>query len=146
MPKGVTINFSLGRAAKRTTKIMGQYIDSIARIQVDEIRRGFIPGVDVHNKKYQPSIVNRRPIRLFKTGTMQAGVHVSTFTNKSVGGQKATITSGVRSKAYAVVHNEGLGAMPERQFFPTDRLVARGSGRVARREQIAIAKLLNVRK
>ena len=121
----VSINFSLAKAGQRSHKIIADGIDDIARIQVSGIRQGFIPGVDVDDRKYTPSIVNRRPIRLFDTGTMQAGVHVSTFTNPSAGEKKATITSGARSKAYAEVHNEGLGDMPERKWFPNDRIVKR---------------------
>ncbi|HEA68297.1 MAG TPA: hypothetical protein ENI07_15980 [Desulfobacterales bacterium] len=146
MPKGVSINFSLSKAARRASRIMGEYIDSIARIQVDEIRRGFIPGVDVENKKYEPSIVNRRPIRLFKSGTMQKGVHVSTFTKKTGGTQKATITSGSRSKAYAEVHNEGIGVMPKRQFFPTDKLIKRGDARIEIEKRVLIRQLKDIRK
>ncbi len=126
----VSINFSLGKLAKRAPRIIADTIDDIARIQVDGIKEGFIPGVDVNNRKYEPSIVNRRPIRLVKTHTMEKGVHVSTFTSKAAGVKKATISSGVRSKAYAAVHNEGIGTMPKRQFFPTKRLLKRTQGRV----------------
>ena len=145
MSKDVSVNFSFDRAAKRVYKIMGEYIDSIARIEVDEMRTGFISGTDVKDKKYEPSIVDRRPIRLFKSGTMQAGVHVSTFTSKTPGTQTATITSGGRSKNYAEVHNEGLGSMPKRQFFITKQLTKGGAARRARRLKIAGEKLENIK-
>lgn len=129
MAKNISINFSFSKAAKRSGKIIRNGIDDIARIQVSAIKTGFISGVDVKDKKYKPSIVNRRPIRLFKSGTMRDGVHVSTFT-KPTSPIKATITSGVRSKNYAEVHNEGIGVMPKRQFFPTDKLLKRTQSEV----------------
>ena len=116
--------------ARRVPQIIADGIDDIARVQVDGIKAGFISGVDVNDRKYEPSIVNRRPIRLVKSGTMERGVHVSTFTKKTASVMKATISSGSRSKAYAEVHNDGIGNMPERQFFPTDKLVKRTQGRV----------------
>ncbi len=131
MAKDISINFSLSRAAKRSGKIIGDGIDDIARIQVSAIRTGFISGVDVKDRKYEPSIVNRRPIRLFKSGIMRDGVHVSTFT-KPTSPIKATITSGSKSKDYARVHNEGIGVMPKRQFFPTDKILKRTQSEVSR--------------
>ena len=120
----------MGKLARRVPKIIADGIDDIARVQVDGIKVGFISGVDVNDRKYEPSIVNRRPIRLVKTGTMEKGVHVSTFTKKNASVMKATISSGSRSKAYAEVHNEGIGNMPKRQFFPIDELVKRTQAKV----------------
>ncbi len=145
MARDVTVNFSFARAAKRSFRIMGEYIDSIARIEVDEMRGGFVSGTDVRGKKYTPSIVNQRPIRLFKKGTMQRGVHVSTFTKKTPGTQTATITSGARSKAYAEVHNEGIGVMPKRQFFIVKKLTKGGARRRAVRLKIAEKKFENIK-
>ena len=116
--------------ARRVPRIVAEGIDAIARIQVDGIKAGFISGSDVNSRKYEPSIVNRRPIRLVKSGTMERGVHVSSFTKPTGSPLQATITSGSLSKDYAEVHNEGIGNMPERQFFPTDKLVKRTQGRV----------------
>ena len=137
MPKGVTINFSLGRVAKRAPKIVADAINDIADLQVNSIVFGFSSGKDVNDKKYTPSRVDGRAINLIgESGDMLRGAHISkrATATKPI----ATITSGKKSAAYAQVHNEGLksgrkGAtftMPKREWFPSDKILKRAQKEV----------------
>ncbi len=118
MPKDVSINFSLLKAARRAPVIMAQFVNKVADITVDNTRTGFIAGVDVNDHPYQPK-KSGAPSRLFKSGTMNEGVHVSKRAGASQAVKTAEITSGARSKDYAAVHNEGIGSMPQREWFPS---------------------------
>lgn len=140
MAKGVRINFDLMKP--KVSKIMADTANDVADLQVDGIRGGHIAGIDVNDRPFTPK-KDGSPSRLFKSGTMMDGWHVSKRATPAK--PKATITSGKRSQAYAARHNEGDN-IAKRQVAPENKVIGRTQKDVDARLKIASKRLVDVGK